>query len=657
MGHLISLKEQIVQQKMYAGAVAIADPTHDIYFVDSVGGVAGYDGINNLHCVSTLVLAYAAASAGDTIILDRTGGETLTASLAFAKAGIRVVCPGAEQNPESGYTLTLADDEDVVSVTGTDVLVDGIRTVHTGDSCTAAGIKVGAAAHRATILNCIFDDSAIVTTFTGFGVEVVGGAEDVLIHNCRGRDLLYGVNFVANSTENTLRPTITDCKFFVGQANAFGIGASPGTGAVWGLHVDNCKFFERDGDGSAATAAWDGSNGTTAAQGPIEFGANCDGYIVEHCEAFTALNYSFDLICAINGGAVGEMIENVTDTGDLTTAVTSVGTAVSTCTSTVTAAHSTTVSHVTSVGTEVSTAESHVTSVGTAVSTAQSHVTSVGTEVSSAISHVGSVGTAVSTAQSQATSEAGSVGTAVSTAQSHVTSVGTEVSTAISHVGSVGTAVSTCTSTVTEAHSTTDAAISTAQSHVTSVGTEVSTAISTITDAHSTTDTAVDSVGTEVSTAISHVTSVGTEVSTAISHVESVGTAVSTAISTVTDAHSTTDTAVDSVGTEVSTAISHVTSVGTEVSTAISAVDSVGTLVAGVSTHDAAAVVTALFAKDGWSGDGSLTFEMALLIMSSMLAGNYEVDGDDILVFDLGDPLVLIATITRADDGRTVVIA
>ena len=381
MGHLISLKEQIVQQKMYAGAVAIADPTHDIYFVDSVGGVAGYDGINNLHCVSTLVLAYAAASAGDTIILDRTGGETLTASLAFAKAGIRVVCPGAEQNPESGYTLTLADDEDVVSVTGTDVLVDGIRTVHTGDSCTAAGIKVGAAAHRATILNCIFDDSAIVTTFTGFGVEVVGGAEDVLIHNCRGRDLLYGVNFVANSTENTLRPTITDCKFFVGQANAFGIGASPGTGAVWGLHVDNCKFFERDGDGSAATAAWDGSNGTTAAQGPIEFGANCDGYIVEHCEAFTALNYSFDLICAINGGAVGEMIENVTDTGDLTTAVTSVGTAVSTCTSTVTAAHSTTVSHVTSVGTEVSTAESHVTSVGTAVSTAQSHVTSVGTAV------------------------------------------------------------------------------------------------------------------------------------------------------------------------------------------------------------------------------------------------------------------------------------
>ena len=77
------------------------------------------------------------------------------------------------------------------------------------------------------------------------------------------------------------------------------------------------------------------------------------------------------------------------------------------------------------------------------------------------------------------------------------------------------------------------------------------------------------------------------------------------------------------------------------------------------SSHNAAAVVTALMADTGFSVDGTLTVEKTLLVMASVLAGNYEISGDDILVYDLGDavPLTtLIATITRAAGGRTVVL-
>ncbi|MFH1730331.1 MAG: hypothetical protein ABIF82_01620, partial [Planctomycetota bacterium] len=109
-------------------------------------------------------------------------------------------------------------------------------------------------------------------------------------------------------------------------------------------------------------------------QGPIEFGANCDGYIVEHCEAFTGLNYSFDLICAVNAGAAGEMIENVTDRGDLTAAVTSVGTAATSVGTAVGSLHTVTDAAVASLHTVTDAAvaslhtvtDTGVTSVGTA---------------------------------------------------------------------------------------------------------------------------------------------------------------------------------------------------------------------------------------------------------------------------------------------------
>ena len=322
---------QIEQSHNFVGALAAADPVGDIYFVDATNGNDGYGGESKIHPVQTLTRALALAGDGDTIILAPGGSETLTTGLTVSEARLRIVCPTL--NPDSGFTLTGAGTLNLITVSGADVDIRGIKLVHTGATADQAGILTTAAADRLHVENCVFDDSAIVTTFTGAGVEITDDCDDVEIVNCRFKDLHRSILFATAGGKAQIDSRISGCVFWVGQATAFGIHASP-TGTVRGMEVRECLFRELDGDGSTATDAWDGTDGTNATSGPILFGANTDQYTISGCYAETALTSTFDNLNAINAGAVGALMKVSTGDGETTniTLSAAVGTSVNSTT-------------------------------------------------------------------------------------------------------------------------------------------------------------------------------------------------------------------------------------------------------------------------------------------------------------------------------------
>ena len=304
-----SLREQIDQEQSFGGAAVGALPLGDIVYVDSVNGKNGNSGADPRHAKQTLAHALTVAQAGDTIVLNSGGSETVTATLAASTARVKIICPVS--NPDSGFTVTGAGTLDLMTVSAADVEVSGLKFVPTGATASGAGILTTAAADRLTVENCVFDHSSIVTTFTGFGVEITDDCNHVVVERCRFKDCHRGVLFVTGSGKNQIDSRIRDCVFWVGQSTAFGVNVNP-TGTVRGMEMTGCLFREIDGDGTAATDAWDGTDGTDATSGPIYFGANVDQYTVADNLGETALNVSFDLAQAINSGAVGELTENQT---------------------------------------------------------------------------------------------------------------------------------------------------------------------------------------------------------------------------------------------------------------------------------------------------------------------------------------------------------
>ena len=314
MGSQLNVKHQLIQQKMAALAIAQADPTHDVYIVDSVAGNAGNDGLSNLHAVNSLVNAYALASAGDTIILDKRGTETLTATLTIAKAGLKIFCP--VDDPANGYTISGAGTLDLLTIAAAGVEVHGVRLAHTGATSDAAGIKIGDGYDDVVITACECDDSAIVTNYTGFGIEVTNEVEDLVVEGCRFKDCHRGILFVTATGKFPQRPRIKNNVFFVGQATAFGIYSNPtSTGELRGLEASDNLFIEALGNGDDAADAWDGTNGTDGASGPIYLGARVQQGLVQRSTAYTASAVSFDLLATVNGSATVSLVRNATSSG------------------------------------------------------------------------------------------------------------------------------------------------------------------------------------------------------------------------------------------------------------------------------------------------------------------------------------------------------
>lgn len=312
LGAQYSRKQQINQEKMFTGGAVVANPLGDLIFVDSASGRNGNSGADPRHALATLTYAMTVAQAGDTIVLAPGGSETVTATIAANLARVKIVCPVG--NPDSGFTIAGAGTLDLITVSAADVCISGLKFTHTGATSSAAGILTTAAADRLRVESCAFDHSAIVTTFTGFGVEITDDCDYVEVVDCHFRDCHRGIIFVTGAAKNQLGARIESCTFWVGQATAFGIHANP-TGTVKGLQVSDCLFRELDGDGGAATDAWDGSDSTDAASGPILFGAAVDQYSASISYAETALSVSFDNLNAINAGADGELIRNKSGSG------------------------------------------------------------------------------------------------------------------------------------------------------------------------------------------------------------------------------------------------------------------------------------------------------------------------------------------------------
>jgi len=295
----------IRQAKEYAGAVARANPGGDIFFVDGNNGSDGNDGLSRLHPKATLASAIASAQAGDTIICSPGGSETRTATIAANLARLKIVCP--TDNPEAGYTITGAGTVDLMTVSAANVHIEGLRfTRSAAAGSTTAALLTTADADGLTVKGCSFDSSDSTSSWTNYGVELTGAITDVLIDGCVFRDLHRGVLTAGNGGLNL---TFRDCTFWVGQATAFGIHVNTTTTAVF---VDRCVFFEADGDGSGATDAWDGTDGTNAASGPILMGANCDRWVSLDCLAYSARDVQFGNLHAINAGAAGEHVNSHT---------------------------------------------------------------------------------------------------------------------------------------------------------------------------------------------------------------------------------------------------------------------------------------------------------------------------------------------------------
>ena len=306
-----ALKDRLRQEAMAARVGS--SPTGKLLFVDSNRGSDGNAGLDELHPLLTLTRAVALADAGDTIVCAPGGSETVTASIAVAVARLKIVCP--VKNPRSGFTISGAGTLDLMTVSAADVHVEGLRFAHTGATSSAAGILTTNAADRLTVVRCLFDDSAIVTTFTGFGVEVTNACDDVLIEECTFLDCHRGVLFIMATGVVCARAVIRDCTFFVGVATGFGIASAlTGTGAVRGLIVSRCLFIEALGSGAAATDAWDGTDGTNGASGPLYLEAAVDQFLVHDCRASTAAAVTFANLATVVSGALGELVNNATAT-------------------------------------------------------------------------------------------------------------------------------------------------------------------------------------------------------------------------------------------------------------------------------------------------------------------------------------------------------
>ena len=450
-------KKDLVAQESYA-AKALGYPTGDVYYVNSTSGNAGNDGLSRQHPVISIARAFALAAAGDTIVCEPGGSESVSASIAIDKPGVAIVCP--VKIAQQGYEVTGLGSLDLMTISAADVRIEGLRFTRTaGAGGATAGILTTAAADRLHVKACAFDYTALSSAWTNFGVEITNDCDDVTIEGCSFLDCHRGVVFDTATGTDCKRSRVLGCTFFVGQSTAFGWLAAPaGTGTVAGAVIKDCLFVEADGSGAVATDTWDGSDNTDATIGPISASAAVDQLLVTDCRAHTALAQSFNTLSAVNAGAASTFANNATAVGaDATAAVTSVGVVASTAASAAVVAEasaSSALSGVTSYGLVGSTANSSslsaVTSAGLIGSSGLSATTSYGlvgsTANSSSLSAVTSAGLIGSSGLS-ATTSYGLVGsTANSSSLSAVTSAGLIGSSGLSATTSYGLAGSTANS-------------------------------------------------------------------------------------------------------------------------------------------------------------------------------------------------------------------
>jgi hypothetical protein len=138
------------------GQINVIAPKGTLYFVDSVSGVAGNDGLGWATALATIAAAVAKAVAGDTILLKGSFSEAVT----VAVAGVSILGAGTEPS-EATWTLVADPSGACLTITAASCVVRNIkfRPPAYASSGTPKAISLSGA-HQAEITDCLFQGRA-----------------------------------------------------------------------------------------------------------------------------------------------------------------------------------------------------------------------------------------------------------------------------------------------------------------------------------------------------------------------------------------------------------------------------------------------------------------------------------------------------------------
>lgn len=172
-------------------ASAGISPWGQPYFVHpTLGSDTGYDGKTAQTPVATLDKAITLASAGDTIFLDESYTETLTAVKTVSKAGLKII--GLGDSPTRKPTFTVNAAADGFSLEAAGIHLENIRFAAPGTDAATAMINVGAAG--CVIRNVDGIGSGASKNFVDC-ITIAAGADDLLIEGVK----LWNTNTAVNS--------------------------------------------------------------------------------------------------------------------------------------------------------------------------------------------------------------------------------------------------------------------------------------------------------------------------------------------------------------------------------------------------------------------------------------------------------------------------
>jgi len=139
------------------------------YFVSSVIGDAGNDGLSRSDPMATIVAAYTAASEGDWIVLAADHSETLTGSLSLAKA-LTIVGEGSSGGFPTAQLINNQGSGSLITVDTADVTIANILFGAQTQACSAALVTCDQA--RFSVRGCKFEmdgnsDAAALSFATG----------------------------------------------------------------------------------------------------------------------------------------------------------------------------------------------------------------------------------------------------------------------------------------------------------------------------------------------------------------------------------------------------------------------------------------------------------------------------------------------------------
>ena len=290
---------------MIPGKTHYVRPTTDYASYDADAWIANH----NEHVYDTVALALAdcVSGRGDAIVLAPGTHTVATASLAMAKAGVKIW--GAEawmgveaERPSAILTTSVAGDE-IANVTAADCGILGvtIRPITAG-----AGIDLSAAANNFLVDGCLIDLVTPVVNIATAGIVAIGAATGVKIHNSVAHS--DGAQGNAFTLTGLLQSAVRNCRIFNDAgtwASAILIGA-----AAKGILIDSNHFY------CSGTAMTVGINGTgNAVAGGTIVTRNLSGVLVtklvdnfDATECELGLNY----ILTDTGGTGGTLVTATT---------------------------------------------------------------------------------------------------------------------------------------------------------------------------------------------------------------------------------------------------------------------------------------------------------------------------------------------------------